>query len=589
MHRHSHIRRRDCSLATHAILRPGLLILAFLLLLGTAPQAAEPTEFFADESALRELPEGSRAEGGFLPPTFSRAHVTRAVAGHLKANRDLPAAYDARQDGYVSPVKNQGACGACYAFGTAADLESRLLVAGAGLYDLSENNIKECHYQGASCAGGNQYMTISYLTREGAMLETCDPYVAADVACSRDCGSRIIVTEWLEIAGSEQPDPALLKQYILDHGPIHTTVFAGDETEPVFSAQFNSYNGSGVLYFPGTNTPNHSVFLVGWDDDMVHSGGTGAWIVKNSWGTGWGGTCGHGSEGGYFYMAYGSAGIGKYSSVTKGFMDTDGDYSVLSHDEGGYTTAFSAGGTVLWGLASFTAGAQSYLHRVEFWTTDTTTDVDVYVYGTFNGSTAGNLLAGSYNHSFAEPGYHFVDLPEPLLLASGQTFHLAVKFGNQSYVYPLAADADGPADAGLSYVSTNGSSWTNLGGYGVDTTIRARVGATATLGVEDGDLVGEEEAVPALDLQLVGAYPNPFNPNTTIQYNLPRRGLVELGIYDLKGRLVRSLLHEVKDAGGHEVIWDGRGNDGSNVPSGVYFCLAEQNRDLSALKLVLLK
>ncbi len=582
-------RPRSARYINHLPLHGGLVLLAGLLLLAALARAEAPPVFTADTSGVQARDKAATAGAGFIPPTFSRAHVSGNVAGNAKAARDLPAAYDARQDGFVSPVKNQGACGACYTFGTAADLESRLLVAGAGLYDISENNLKECHYQGASCAGGNQYMTISHLSRAGAVLETCDPYVAADVACNGGCEARFHITEWLEISGSTQPDPAVLKQYILDHGPIHTTVFAGDATEPVFTAQFNNYNGSGVLYFTGTNTPNHSVFLVGWDDSMVHAGGTGAWIVKNSWGTGWGGTCGYGSEGGYFYMAYGSASIGKYSSVIQGYMDADTDFSVLSNDEGGFTTAFSGGTTTLWGMSSLTTDVQCFLHRVEFWTTDATTDVDVYVYGSFNGTSASDLLAARYDQSFAEPGYHFVDLTEPLALAAGQTVHLAVKFGNQSYTYPLAADADGPVDAGSSHVSTNGLGWTDLGPYSVDTTIRARVGATATLGVEEDELTDGDMAPQAVDLQLVAAYPNPFNPTTTIEYSLPRRGLVELAVYDLKGARVRSLLSEMKDAGLHQVLWDGRGDDGGLVPSGVYFCLAEQGRHLSALKLVLLK
>ncbi len=558
-----------------------------LVLASVAAQGAPGPGFHADPGTDPGR-SGDHPAHGFVAPGFSRDHVTRNVATGLRPDKVFPAAYDTRALGQVSPVKNQGACGACYAFGTAADLESRLLMDGQGLFDISENNLKECHYQDNSCLGGNQYHTISHITRAGAVLESCDPYLASNSTCNTGCSAPFTVTSWLEITGNEVPDPDLLKQYLMDHGPLQTTVFAGDPSEPAFTAQFNSYDGSGALYFTGANLPNHSVFLVGWDDGIAHPGGTGAWIVKNSWGTSWGGTCGYGSERGYFYIAYGSASIGKYSSVIDGFMNTVETFSVLSNDEGGYNTGFGGMGATLWGLASLTTPTDNYLHRVEFFTTDTTTDVDVFVYGTFNGSTTSNLLASSLNHSFAEPGYHYVQLDPLLELTAGQTIHVAVKFSNQSYIYPLAADGEGPADAGRSYLSTNGSSWLSMTTYGVETTIRARVSTDTALGVDDPGQSPPPAELPE-HLQLKAAYPNPFNPNTTIEYTLHRSGPVELRIHDLKGRVVRDLVVEVREAGTHEVIWDGRDNTGGLVPSGVYFCRAAADQQADALKLVLLK
>lgn len=547
----------------------------------TAPQLTRDTA--ADKSSTAET------GGGFIPPEFSTAHISANVAVNLRPDKVLPGSYDARADGYVTAVRNQGSCGACYAFGTAADLESRLLVAGRGAYDLSENSIKECNYQDASCAGGNQFMTVSHLSRTGVALESCDPYVTSDAACNTGCPGPFLVADWLALSGGTLPDPAVIKQYILDYGPVHTTLFAGDATTPAFSAQFNNYDGSGVLYYTGTNTPNHSVFLVGWDDDIAHAGGTGAWIVKNSWGTNWGGPCGYGSTGGYFYIAYGSASVGMYSSVTREFLDADSRLSTLSHDEGGYTSAFSYGGTTVWGLSSLTAAADTYLHRVEFWTTDVTTDVDVYIYGGFNGTSVSNLLTTSLNHSYAEPGYHYVQLAEPLALTAGQTVHVVVKFANVSYTYPLAVDMDGPTDSGKSYASYNGSAWTNLATYNADTTIRARVSTDTALAIEDPGPDAPPPATLPLNLRLDAAYPNPFNPSTTVEYTLYRPGPVQLAVHDLRGARVRILVAENKEAGTHQVVWDGRDDRGQLVPSGLYFCRAAAGSQTDGLKLVLLK
>ena len=66
-------------------------------------------------------------------------------------------------------------------------------------------------------------------------------------------------------------------------------------------------------------------------------------------------------------------------------------------------------------------------------------------------------------------------------------------------------------------------------------------------------------------------YPNPFNPSTTIRFDMKAKGLVTVKIYDVAGRLVRTLVNEVKDAGAYSAVWDGRNNMGADVASGIYF------------------
>jgi hypothetical protein len=84
--------------------------------------------------------------------------------------------------------------------------------------------------------------------------------------------------------------------------------------------------------------------------------------------------------------------------------------------------------------------------------------------------------------------------------------------------------------------------------------------------------------------------PNPFNPTTRIVFDLQRQGPVSLRIYDVAGRLVRTLLDEVRPAGfAHTVIWDGRNASGVRVPSGVYFYSVLAADFESTRKLVVMK
>ncbi len=89
---------------------------------------------------------------------------------------------------------------------------------------------------------------------------------------------------------------------------------------------------------------------------------------------------------------------------------------------------------------------------------------------------------------------------------------------------------------------------------------------------------------------LAGNYPNPFNPATTITYGLGERAPVTLRIYDVSGRLVRTLVDEVQEpARSYTVVWDGRNTFGRSVSSGIYFCRLTAGSRTSTRKMVLLR
>ncbi len=115
------------------------------------------------------------------------------------------------------------------------------------------------------------------------------------------------------------------------------------------------------------------------------------------------------------------------------------------------------------------------------------------------------------------------------------------------------------------------------GFYGVAVVRHAFEGTapfTYTLQLLNG-LVTDVPTTPDLPLPAVtrieGAYPNPFNPQTKVQLALRTAGAASVRVYDVQGRLVRTLLEAELPAGRREVTWDGSGDDGRPVPSGVYF------------------
>jgi len=93
-----------------------------------------------------------------------------------------------------------------------------------------------------------------------------------------------------------------------------------------------------------------------------------------------------------------------------------------------------------------------------------------------------------------------------------------------------------------------------------------------------------------LDLALYQNQPNPFNPETTIRYDLPAGSTrVRLLIADLAGRRVRTLVDEVQAGGSRSVVWNGRDDSGNGVSSGVYFYVLDAGKERLTRKLVLLK
>jgi len=84
-------------------------------------------------------------------------------------------------------------------------------------------------------------------------------------------------------------------------------------------------------------------------------------------------------------------------------------------------------------------------------------------------------------------------------------------------------------------------------------------------------------------------YPNPFNPETTILYELPRAGQVEVAVFNLLGEKVRVLLNQPQQAGQHRLLWNGRDENEKSVPSGVYFYRLQAGEFVQTRKMILMQ
>ena len=100
--------------------------------------------------------------------------------------------------------------------------------------------------------------------------------------------------------------------------------------------------------------------------------------------------------------------------------------------------------------------------------------------------------------------------------------------------------------------------------------------------------VGREATVPT-EFRLDQNYPNPFNPSTTIEYQIAKQGTVEVRIYDINGRLVRTLQNRLQYPGKYSLMWDGKRENGGSVSSGIYFYQVKSEGVQLVRKMLLLK
>ena len=98
----------------------------------------------------------------------------------------------------------------------------------------------------------------------------------------------------------------------------------------------------------------------------------------------------------------------------------------------------------------------------------------------------------------------------------------------------------------------------------------------------------QPESTPA-SFKLETNFPNPFNPETLIQYQLPEPAHVTLTVYNLLGQKIRTLIDKKQQAGYHSVHWDGRDEMGSSVASGMYFYVLRAGDFMDVKKMMLLR
>jgi len=194
----------------------------------------------------------------------------------------LPESVDWRSKGAVTPVKNQGSCGSCWAFSATGAIEGSYFVHKGKLVNFSEQQMVDCAKSaGHGCSGGWPYLAIDYAAKNGIETQADYPYTARDGTCKFNAGKAIKATSGYKMVTPKSSE--LLKTALVNQ-PVSVCVQADQSA-------FQFYK-SGVLATGCGASINHAVLAVGYQKVGVLE----AFIVKNSWGTGWG-------NGGYIHLS----------------------------------------------------------------------------------------------------------------------------------------------------------------------------------------------------------------------------------------------------------------------------------------------
>jgi len=190
--------------------------------------------------------------------------------------------------GGVTPVKDQGGCGSCWAFSTMASVESVHRINTGSIANLAEQQLVDCNTGNSGCSGGSATSALQWLVSSPPCTTSSYPYRATEGSC-KSCTKSNVRIGGVQLTSS-QSESALASA--VSGSPASVSVYADSAWQ---------HYSSGVLAASQTCSHNHAVLAVGYTSS--------AWKIKNSWGSSWG-------ESGYIRITKGLGGCGASGIVT---------------------------------------------------------------------------------------------------------------------------------------------------------------------------------------------------------------------------------------------------------------------------------
>jgi len=500
----------------------------------------------------------------------------------------LPEQFDLRDyssENFVTSVKSQQG-GTCWTHGTMASIESNLLMTGAweDNGETGEPNLAEYHLDwwngfnewnnsdidpptGSGLTvhqGGDYLVSTAYLSRgdgavrdtDGQSFEVAPQFTSANYHYYYPAD-----VEW-HLVGDDLASLSRVKTALMNHGAMACCYCVN-----------SSFMTDYIQYQPPSSTelPNHSVAIVGWDDNKVtQAPEPGAWIVKNSWGENWG-------FDGYFFISYWDKWCGREPFMgTVSFTDVRPlDYDKFYyHDYHGWRDTFTG---ISMAMNAFEATDNHFVPEVSFFTAADSVTFTVTVYGSFQGGVLADQL--TTETGFCEyRGFHTVNLSSPFEMAQGDSAYFVAEFSDGGYAYDRTSEVSVLLGASVRVIVTSsasaGESWYNDGSWhDLYTWAGNPYPATGNFCLKLLAYNAGLSVMPGEDFIFQGEVGGPFAPvSETWQMELMGEGSVQYQVtpesadwLDISGSLTGTISQ------GETVVFTVSVNDNANsLPLGVY-------------------
>ena len=370
----------------------------------------------------------------------------------------IPTRYDLREKQRVTPVRDQGIYGTCWAFAALGAVESALLPEEQAQY--AADHMTLCNgFNLTQYDGGDYTMGMAYLAAwKGPVYEADDPY--GDEETNPELTAVKHVQEMQVINGK---DYEKIKEAVFKYGGVQTSIYNALRSSQSQSPYYNKEE-SAYCYI-GTEKPNHDVVIVGWDDSYpkenfsVDLEGDGAFICQNSWGTEFG-------EEGFFYISYYDTNIGTHNVVYTRIDNTDNYQNIYQSDLCGWVGQLGYNRDNIYGANVFTAGGDEELVAASFYATGKDSEYELYVVQDFEDRESLEHMIPVASGKLRNAGYYTVDFNQGISLDAGERYAIVLHIITPGSVHPLAIEfaADEATenvilDDGESYISANGTNW----------------------------------------------------------------------------------------------------------------------------------
>ncbi len=381
-----------------------------------------------------------------------------ASMARIAAEVELPKHYDMRELERVTPVRDQGLYGTCWAFASLAALETTLTPQENLMFSPDHMSLCNSFSLGQN-EGGEYTMAIAYMASwQGPVYESDDPY--GDGKTNPDLKARKHLEEAQILAPK---DYVAIKEAIYKYGAVETSIYTQMKTANSWSGYYNRERAT--YYYNQEATCNHDIIIVGWDDDFpkeyftITPENDGAFICKNSWGTEFG-------EDGYFYVSYEDANIGTTNVVYTKLGDANNFDNIYQSDLLGWRGQLGYEKDQAYFANVYRAGEDEELAAVSFYATDVDTTYQVYVVPEFEDEDSLNDRKLVAEGSFEQAGYYTVRLDEAVKLKDNQKFAVVVHIQTPGAIHPVAIEYDADSRTrefditdGEGYISLYGNKW----------------------------------------------------------------------------------------------------------------------------------